>query len=91
MAKLYFRYGAMGSGKTAILLMAIYNFECDSGKKVLLFKPSADTKAEDKISSRIKGFERKVDALIRKEDNIIEIIKRFDMQNVIFVDEEQIV
>ena len=39
MAKLYFRYGAMGSSKTANALMVKYNYE-ERGQKVLIAKPA---------------------------------------------------
>ena len=38
MAKLHFRYGAMGSSKTANALMVEYNYR-ERGKKALLVKP----------------------------------------------------
>ena len=41
MAKLYFKYGAMGSSKTAQALITKYNYE-ENGLKVWLIKPSAD-------------------------------------------------
>ena len=41
MAKLYFKYGAMGSSKTANALMVNYNYE-ERGQKALLTKPSVD-------------------------------------------------
>ena len=43
MAKLYYRYGAMGSSKTANALMVKYNYE-ERGQKVLLTKPAIDTR-----------------------------------------------
>ena len=43
MAKLYFRYGAMGSSKSANALMVRYNY-LERGKNVLLMKPSTDTR-----------------------------------------------
>ena len=43
MAQLYFKYGAMGSSKTANALMCKFNYE-EKGKKVLLLKPSTDTR-----------------------------------------------
>lgn len=43
MAKLYFRYGAMGSSKTANALMVRYNYE-ERGKNALMLKPSMDTR-----------------------------------------------
>ncbi|KRB38801.1 thymidine kinase [Microbacterium sp. Root180] len=62
MAKLYFRYGAMNSGKSTSLLQAAYNYE-ERGQHVLLAKPEIDTKGADQISSRL-GVERTVDFLI---------------------------
>jgi thymidine kinase len=41
MAKLYFRYGVMGSSKTANALMVNYNYE-ERGQKALLTKPAVD-------------------------------------------------
>ena len=52
MAKLYFRYGAMNSGKSTALLQAAYNYE-ERGQRVLLAKPHVDTKGEDQILSLI--------------------------------------
>ena len=52
MAKLYFRYGAMNSGKSTSLLQAAYNYE-ERGQHVLLAKPAIDTKGADEISSRL--------------------------------------
>ena len=53
MAKLYFRYGAMGSSKTANALMTRYNF-IEKGKQVLLVKPDIETRdGINKIRSRI--------------------------------------
>jgi len=43
MAKLYFRYGAMNSGKTANLLMVADNY-INQGKKVIILKPDKDTR-----------------------------------------------
>ena len=65
MAKLYFRYGAMNSGKSTALLQAAYNYE-ERGQRVLLAKPAIDTKADDQIASRL-GVSRTVDFLIEPE------------------------
>ena len=62
MAKLYFRYGAMNSGKSTALLQAAYNYE-ERGQRVLLAKPQVDTRGEDQILSRL-GVTRTVDFLI---------------------------
>ena len=53
MAKLYFKYGAMGSSKTAQALITKYNYE-ENGMNVWLIKPSADTRdGANIIRSRI--------------------------------------
>ena len=68
MAKLYFRYGAMNSGKSTALLQAAYNYE-ERGQHVLLAKPEIDTKGADRISSRL-GVDRLVDFLIAPDDDV---------------------
>jgi len=73
MAKLYFRYGAMNSGKSTAVLQVAHNYE-ERGMKVLIMKPAVDTKGDDQIDSRI-GKSRKVDALITPEDLIRNHIK----------------
>lgn len=87
MAKLYFKYGAMNSGKSTILLQTAHNYE-ERGMNVILIKPSIDSKAENKISSRL-GVERNVDYLVNEEDSIINIVKNYDNLSCIFVDEAQ--
>jgi len=66
-AKLYFRYGAMNSGKSTALLQAAYNYE-ERGQHVLLAKPAIDTKGASEISSRL-GMTREVDFLIGPDDD----------------------
>ncbi|WP_313356283.1 thymidine kinase [Microbacterium sp.] len=66
MAKLYFRYGAMNSGKSTALLQAAYNYE-ERGQRVLLAKPEIDTKGASQIESRL-GMTRQVDFLIGPRD-----------------------
>ncbi|MFJ4046526.1 thymidine kinase [Microbacterium sp. NPDC089987] len=66
MAKLYFRYGAMNSGKSTALLQAAYNYE-ERGQRVLLAKPAIDTKGASQIESRL-GMTRQVDFLIGPHD-----------------------
>ena len=88
MAKLYFRYGAMNSGKSTILMQVAHNYE-ERGMKVAVLKPKVDTKAQAKISSRI-GLEREVDHLIEKEENVYEIFAGSEEKpNAIIVDEAQ--
>lgn len=53
MAKLYFRYGAMGSSKTANILMVRYNY-LEKGLRPLLVKPMVDTRyGERTVRSRM--------------------------------------
>ena len=53
MAQLYFKYGAMGSSKTANALMARFNYE-ERGQQTLLVKPRIDTRDGDHmVVSRI--------------------------------------
>ena len=62
MAKLYFKYGAMGSSKTAQALITKYNYE-ENDLSVWLIKPSADTRdGVATLRSRI-GLEAKVDVI----------------------------
>ena len=73
MAKLYFRYGAMNSGKTTALLQVAFNYK-ERGMRVLILKPSIDTKGSDCIVSRL-GVRCKVDQLVTPEMNIIELVR----------------
>lgn len=69
MANLYFRYGAMGSSKTANALMVAYNYK-ERGKKVLLAKPLTDTREVGVMHSRI-GLEQpciSVEELVQMND-----------------------
>lgn len=84
MAKLYFKYGAMDSSKSANLLQTAYNYT-QKGMQVCLAKPIIDTKGENKIVSRI-GLERTVDFLIETNENII---NKFNGYDVILIDEAQ--
>ena len=68
MAKLYFRYGAMNSGKSTSLLQAAYNYE-ERGQTVVLAKPRVDTKGDQTIVSRL-GMTRAVDFTIDVEDDV---------------------
>ena len=89
MAKLYFKYGAMGSSKTAQALITKYNYE-ENGLKVWLIKPSADTRdGVDLLRSRI-GLEAKVE-VIAPDTDVYELFlgSRKGSCDVIIVDECQ--
>ncbi len=73
MSKLYFRYGAMNSGKSTHLMQVAYNYK-ERGMRVLLIKPSTDKKGGDRLVSRL-GVEVKVDMIVDKYTDIISEVK----------------
>ena len=73
MAKLYFRYGAMGSSKTANALMVEYNY-FERGKKALLVKPRLDSRDGDYLIRSRMGLAKEgilLEALLEMEDDAI--------------------
>ena len=87
MAKLYFKYGAMGSSKSANALITKFNYE-ERGMRVWLIKPSVDDRdGADIIKSRI-GLSAEAD-VIRPGDNIEEMLKQRENVDVIISDECQ--
>lgn len=91
MSKLYFRYGAMNSGKSTHLMQVAYNYE-ERGMNVTLIKPFTDKKGGERLVSRL-GVERKVDLVIYDEDNVLEKVQEYREKNknidCILVDEAQ--
>lgn len=91
MSKLYFRYGAMNSGKSTHLMQVAHNYE-ERGMRVVLLKPFTDKKGGNNLVSRL-GVVREVDYLVEEKDNIVEIIEKDVEQkgklNCILVDEVQ--
>ena len=88
MSKLYFRYGAMNSGKTTLLLQVAHNYE-ERGMNVVILKPGIDTKGDDKIVTRI-GLKRQVDHLIEKDEKLSNYLNTLTNDVVcILVDEAQ--
>lgn len=75
MSKLYFRYGAMNSGKSTHLMQVAHNYE-ERGMKVVLIKPATDKKGGEKLVSRL-GVERKVDLVIDSEQNVYNEIQKW--------------
>ena len=71
MSKLYFRFGAMNSGKSTALLQAAYNYE-ERGQYVLLAKPAIDSKGDKKIVSRL-GMTREADFLVQPSESLREL------------------
>lgn len=91
MSKLYFRYGAMNSGKSTAILQVAHNYE-EKGMKILLIKPSIDTKGDRNIVSRL-GVEKEVDILLTPNDTILnsmsEQLSSVFKPSAIIVDEAQ--
>ena len=89
MAKLYFKYGAMGSSKTAQALITKYNYE-ENDMKVWLIKPSADTRdGADILRSRI-GLEAQVEVIAPTVDVFARFLGQHNRKcDVIIVDECQ--
>ena len=90
MAKLYFRFGAMGCGKTRDIMKVWYNYQ-EKGMNAIIIKPGVDTKGNKKIVSRDKN-ELDTDYIIQVGDNIYDIIcEHIKTHNLhcILVDEAQ--
>ena len=98
MAKLYFKFGAMGSSKTAQALMTKFNYD-EKGKRVLLIKPATDNRDDrtdengntvTMIRSRIGLFS--VAAALSADDSVLGLYKSRDADShvdVIICDECQ--
>ena len=87
MAKLYFKYGAMGSSKSAQALITKFNYE-ELGMSVWLIKPGTDTRdGVDVIKSRI-GLSATAQ-VIAPEENIIAAYRKAGKHDVIIADEAQ--
>ena len=89
MAKLYFRYGVMGSSKSAQALITKFNYE-EQGMRVWLIKPAADTRdGAGIVHSRI-GLEQTGD-VITEDMNLYEIFRdrEKEFNDVIIADEAQ--
>ena len=88
MSKLYFRYGAMGCGKTMQLLQVAFNYE-ERGHKVCVIKPNTDTKHGTKLYTRI-GPERETDfCFTKKTDLFHKISNDYPDVHCVLVDEAQ--
>lgn len=87
MAKLYFKYGAMGSSKSAQALITQFNYE-ELGMTVWLIKPSTDDRdGADIIRSRI-GLQRRAQVITPEQDIAQEYAKAGEF-DVIIADEAQ--
>ena len=86
MAKLYFKYGAMGSSKTAQALITKFNY-LERGMSVRLIKPALDTRDGKKILSSRIGLSSECDE-ISEGDSILKLYHE-NPTDVIIADESQ--
>lgn len=88
MAKLYFKFGAMGCSKTAQALITKFNYE-ERNMKVLLMKPAIDDRdGADTVKSRI-GLQNEAVTVKESENVYDKYVNEFPDCNVIIVDECQ--
>ena len=93
MAKLYFKYGAMGCSKSAQALMCKFNYE-QKGFNVLLLKPSIDTRDNENGKSIVKsriGIKSECD-VINKDQSLLELYRKLSettKYDVVIIDEAQ--
>lgn len=86
MAKLYFRYGAMNSGKSLFLISTAYNFK-SRNINCAVMKPSVDTRD---IHIKSRAFEKPLECMpINKDTDLIELVKSLYNPQWILVDEAQ--
>lgn len=87
MAKLYFKYGAMGSSKTANALITKFNYE-ERGMKVWLIKPSIDDRdGANAVKSRIGLYAEAY--VVTPDKDLVEEYKNHNDIDVIIADECQ--
>jgi thymidine kinase len=86
MAKLYFRYGAVGSAKTLNLLAVSHNYR-QQGKEVYLVKPELDTRFGKKTIKSRAGLEMPADLLVKPDTKLHH--QDFEGISCILVDEAQ--
>ncbi len=88
MAKLYFKFGAMGCSKTAQALITKFNYE-ERNMKAVLLKPAIDDRdGADIVKSRIGLYERAV--AVKEDENLYELYNtRFPDCDAVIVDECQ--
>ncbi len=86
MAKLYFRYGAMGSAKTMNLLAVANNYELQ-GKRVVLIKPEIDDRFGAEIIKSRTGLSRNADICVKSDTDLD--YKQFEGIDCVLVDECQ--
>lgn len=87
MAKLYFRYGAMGSGKTMDLLKVAYNYE-ERDQKVMIITAGIDNRyGTGKVTTRI-GLQKEA-FVFHSDTNVFELVKKEKDISCVLIDESQ--
>jgi thymidine kinase len=86
MAKLYFRYGTVGSAKTLNLLAVAHSYS-QQNKRVFVIKPALDNRFGESLVRSRAGLEREADLLV-DADTILDP-KQYDGVHCILVDEAQ--
>lgn len=88
MAKLYFKYGAMGSSKTAQALITKFNYE-EKGLRTVLLKPSLDTRDSVEMCVSRIGLSAKA-VVVSRDCNLFALLKGLAPSiDVVIVDECQ--
>ena len=88
MAKLYFKYGAMGSSKTAQALITKFNYE-ERGMKVWLIKPALDHRDRATVIRSRIGLEAVCDTVVTEDDLFTVFTDHHREADVIIADECQ--
>ncbi len=88
MAKLYFKYGAMGSSKTAQALITKFNYE-ERGMQVRLIKPALDTRDGVGICQSRIGLSAEAIPIGREEDLYARLVSEMKAIDVVIADECQ--
>ena len=88
MAKLYFKFGAMGCSKTAQALITKFNYE-ERGMKVMLMKPAVDNRDGESITRSRIGLSEPTLEVSQTEDLYAVYEKNYSACGVIIVDECQ--
>ena len=86
MAKLYFRYGTVGSAKTLNLLAVAHNYQ-QQGKRAFIIKPELDDRFGRELVHSRAGVEKRADLLVGP--NTVLRPEAFEGVNCILVDEVQ--
>lgn len=79
--KLYFRYGTMGSAKTAMLLTTAYNFE-ERGMDYICMKPIVDNREKDSVIRSRIGIERRCSWIYPESDMYKMLTEVFDTERL---------